>query len=108
VDPDRTRVSSIAFYDGIDGETSCYLDTPSRRLRFATRYPERPVARFSVGHARQCGFSVTSDPEGDPENDPEHILLTHSQAGISRGMYQKDCKRLALLCEYISPNSLAL
>jgi hypothetical protein len=106
-DADRIRVSSVAFNDG-NGETSCYLDTVARRSYFATRYPERPAARFNVGQARSCGFSVTSDPDGDPDSNPEHLLLTHVYAGVSRSKYHRACKELALLSEFLDASHLRI
>jgi hypothetical protein len=100
------RVSSLAFYDGYSGETSCHLDTRERRVRYAAKYPERPVASFTAVQARGCGFNLTLDPEGDPEHSLEHIVLTFNQDAATRKVYQRTCKQLALLSQFISADSL--
>ena len=104
---DRSRPSSLAFYDGYSGETSCHIDTPDRRARYAAQYSDKPAARFTARQARECGFNVTSDPEGDPDGDAEHKVLTFGEdAFASKNKYHRACKQLALLAELLPASAL--
>jgi hypothetical protein len=108
LDNGKPRPSSLAFYDGHSGETSCHRDTPGRRIRYALRYPAKPAAKFTAAQARSSGFSLTIDPDGDPEHSPEHILLTFNQEAPTRKVYQRACKQLALVSQFLSADTLAL
>lgn len=104
VEANGPRASSLAFYDGHTQETSCHFDSPERRAVYAARYPGRPAARFAVAQARECGFNVTPDPDGD---DLDHVVLTLKAAPVSRKVYQRACKQLALLSTFIPGSELA-
>jgi hypothetical protein len=104
---ERVRATSLAFYDGYTGETSCHLDSHSGRALFVRRFPQCSAARFTAGQARDCGFQVTRDPEGDPENSADHVVLTLAERGARRKVYQKACKELAVQCEVVAYEVLA-
>lgn len=106
IDGEAKRATSFAFMDQITYETSCYLDTPSRRQIIAHRYPGLPVARFTAGDARRAGFNLTRDPEGDiPDKSPEHHVLTHPESN-DRKKYQKSARPLAKASQFIPPEQL--
>jgi hypothetical protein len=107
IENERVRASSLAFFDGYSGETSCHFDTQTSRAMSISRFPNCPVARFTAAQARDCGFILTRDPEGDPENPVDHVLLILAQADARRKVYQGACKRLAMQSEVLSSANLA-
>jgi hypothetical protein len=92
------RVTSFAFVSG--DEPSCYIDTPQRRTKIATRFQGLPVGRFTAGVARSFGFNITRTP--DPDGSLDHVVLTSSDATRTRGKHQRACKDLALKTDFIS------
>ena len=98
------RATSLAFYDGHTGETSCHIDSPQRRAIYALRYPQRPAARFTVNQARECGFNVTPDPDGE---DEDHIVLTLKIDSTRKKVYQRACKSLALISTFVPASELS-
>ena len=105
---DRVRPTSVVFFvfeGGEPGQTSCYTNTPPGREVFGRRFPTAHAARFTAAQARVCGFNITRDPEGDEEQSQEHFVLTHSTK-LKRGPYQGECKRLALLSEFVTRETL--
>jgi hypothetical protein len=103
---DRLRATSLAFFDGNSGETSCYLDTAASRALLTSRFPKCPAARFTGEQARGCGFNLTRDPDEDPDNSPDHVVLTFAQPEARRKVYQGACKKLAVQCEVVSESLL--
>ena len=101
VENDRVRATSLAFLDSFSGETSCHFDKEPSRFVLAGRFSNCPIARFTAGQARSCGFHLTRDPEGDPSNSANHVVLTFAEEGARRKIYQGACKKLALLCEVL-------
>ena len=97
----KVRATSLAFFDGNTGETSCYLDSESGRALFVRRFPQCPAARFKAELASACGFHLTRDPEGDPEGSSDHVVLTFAQEDARRKVYQGACRALAIQCEVV-------